>query len=35
VEECLPFFGPAGATLVVARVWLALQFRRQREEEDR
>ena len=32
VEECLPFFGPVGATLVVARVWLRLLFRG--EEED-
>jgi hypothetical protein len=34
VEECLPFFGPAGATLVVARVWLALQLRRRKDEEE-
>lgn len=34
VEECLPFFGPAGATLVVARVWLALHLRRHRDDED-
>ena len=34
VEECLPFFGPAGATLVAARVWLALKFRREKEEEE-
>lgn len=34
VEECLPFFGPAGATLVAARVWLALRFRKGRDEGE-